>query len=217
MAFKGAIFDLDGVIVNTVPLHFSAWKKMFAEYGRRFTFRDYKEKVDGIPRIEGARAILTDVSAKLLKEACEKKQRYFRQNLSRQRIKTYRSTLRLMNDLKRRHIKLAVASSSQNTPFILSKIGLDDFFDAEVFGKQIKRGKPHPEIFLKSAKKLKLKPQECVVFEDAKMGVEAAKRGGFICVGINRLGDSGFLKGADIVVKDLKEVGFKKLNLFFKS
>ena len=65
--FKGAIFDLDGVIVNTVPIHFKAWKKMFSEYGINFTFDDYKTKVDGIPRYDGARAILKDLLVLMMK------------------------------------------------------------------------------------------------------------------------------------------------------
>jgi len=77
MQFKGAIFDLDGVIVNTVPLHFKAWKKMFGEYGKELTFEDYKKKVDGILRISGARAILTELSDEELEQAGAKKQGYF--------------------------------------------------------------------------------------------------------------------------------------------
>lgn len=64
MNMSAAIFDLDGVIVNTVPLHFSAWQSMFKEYGHNFTFAEYKDKVDGIPRSDGARAILTGLSDK---------------------------------------------------------------------------------------------------------------------------------------------------------
>ena len=77
-SLKGAIFDLDGVIVNTVPLHFKAWRKTFTAYGKQFTFHDYKAKVDGIPRIDGARAILTDLSNKDLDKVASKKQSYFR-------------------------------------------------------------------------------------------------------------------------------------------
>ena len=77
MSFKGAIFDLDGVIVNTVPLHFKAWKRMFSEFGKEFTMKDYEDKVDGIPRMDGARAVLTEVSEDELDKAAAKKQEYF--------------------------------------------------------------------------------------------------------------------------------------------
>ena len=75
--FRGAIFDVDGVLVDTVPIHFKAWKKMFSEYGVDFTFDDYKSKVDGIPRYDGARAILKNLSDTEIKEAGDRKQRYF--------------------------------------------------------------------------------------------------------------------------------------------
>ena len=77
MGFKSAIFDLDGVLVDTVPIHYKAWKKMFSEYSRNFGFKEYKEKVDGIPRFDGAKAILTEFSDEDIKTACDKKQTYF--------------------------------------------------------------------------------------------------------------------------------------------
>ena len=89
MALKGVIFDMDGVIVNTVPVHFKAWKKMFSEYGRKFTFKDYKHKVDGIPRMSGARAILTDLSEEELQQAAAKKQEHFLRFLKQGGIKVY--------------------------------------------------------------------------------------------------------------------------------
>ena len=87
MEFEAAIFDMDGVIVNTVPLHFKAWKKMFAEYGLTFTFEDYKRNVDGIPRVNGARAILKNVSEEELKKACDRKQSYFLKYIKTEKIR----------------------------------------------------------------------------------------------------------------------------------
>ncbi len=109
---EAAIFDLDGVIVSTVSLHFKAWKKMFSEYGKEFTFEDYKKKVDGIPRVDGARAILTDVTDEELKKACDKKQVYFLELLKSEGIDTYDSTIKLMGQLKDRGIKIAIDRKS---------------------------------------------------------------------------------------------------------
>ena len=77
MASWAAVFDLDGVVVDTVPLHFEAWKMMFREYGRAFTFEDYVSKVDGIPRLDGARAVLPDLPDGELERAAGRKQEYF--------------------------------------------------------------------------------------------------------------------------------------------
>ena len=217
MSFKGAIFDLDGVIVDTVPLHFNAWKKMFAEYGKDFTFWDYKKKVDGIPRLDGARAILTDLSEDELKKAASKKQGYYLELVDKAEIGVYHSTIDLIKELKKNNIKVAAASSSRNCRYILKITKLVDLFEAIVIGGEFKKGKPDPEIFLLAATRLRLSSDEVVVFEDAMLGVEAARNGGMRCVGIARKGDKDILKKADIVVSDLSEVNYEELKGLFKA
>lgn len=217
MSFKGAIFDLDGVIVDTVPLHFNAWKKMFAEYGKDFTFGDYKKKVDGIPRLDGARAILTDLSEDELEKAASKKQGYYLELVDKAEIGVYHSTVDLINELKKNNIKVATASSSRNCRYILEITKLVDLFEAIVIGGEFKKGKPDPEIFLLAATRLQLSSDEIVVFEDAMLGVEAARNGGMRCVGIARKGDEDILKKADIVVSDLSEVNYGELKGLFKA
>ena len=215
--FKGAIFDLDGVVVDTVPIHFKAWRKMFAAYGKKFTFRDYKEKVDGIPRIDGGKSILTDLSDKELVKATDKKQSYFLKSLKQEDIPVFKTTIKLIKDLKSKGIRLAVISSSKNLPYILKKTGINTLFDAAISGGDITKGKPHPQIFLMAAQKLGLKPKNCLVFEDAILGVEAAKRARMICVGIDRHNDPQRLKNTDITVKDLQEINYNKLASLFKG
>lgn len=217
MSFKGAIFDLDGVIVDTVPLHFNAWKKMFAEYGKDFTFADYKKKVDGIPRLDGARAILTDLSEDELEKAASKKQGYYMELVDNAEIGIYHSTVDLINELKKNNIKIAAASSSRNCRYILEITKLVDLFETIVIGGEFKKGKPDPEIFLLAATRLRLSSDEVVVFEDAMLGVEAARNGGMRCVGIARKGDKNILKKADIVVSDLSEVNYRELKGLFKA
>ncbi len=215
MDFKAAIFDLDGVIVNTVPLHFKAWQKMFKEYGRDFTFEDYKEKVDGIPRLDGARAILNEASEDELKKASEKKQGYFLEYLERAKIPVYNSTVDLIKNFKEKGLKVAIISSSKNCLSVLKKIALVDLFDVIITGNDITKGKPDPQVFLMAAKKVSVDPVECVVFEDAVLGVEAAKRAGMRCIGIDRYGKPDRLNKADLVVSDLAEVDMEKIKVLF--
>ncbi|MBU0502070.1 MAG: beta-phosphoglucomutase family hydrolase [Candidatus Margulisbacteria bacterium] len=208
---KGAIFDLDGVIVNTVPFHFKAWQKMFEQYGHDFTLADYLAKVDGRPRLEGAAAILTELSPTEIVKAGEIKQGYYLELLKNEPLEIFESTITLIKEMKANKIKLAAASSSKNAGMILKKIKLFELFEVNVSGSDFEKGKPDPEIFLTAAKKIGLKPAECVVFEDAKSGVEAAQAGGFQCIGINRHNDSTGLKLADKIVNDVSEISFAEI------
>ena len=211
MTIKGAIFDLDGVIVNTVPLHFKAWKRMFEEYGHPFTMEDYLKKVDGRPRLEGAAAILPELSPEEIKRAGEIKQSYYLELLEKESIEIFASSVKILKELKAKGVKLAAASSSKNAVRILKKIDLYDIFDANVSGADFEKGKPDPEIFFTAASKLRLKPEECIVFEDAKSGVEAAIRGGFHCIAIDRHRNPGALAKANKIVKDLNELSLDEI------
>ena len=164
MSFKAGIFDLDGVVVNTVPIHFKAWKKMFEEYGKSFTFEDYKQKVDGIPRMDGARAVLTDLSEEELDKAATKKQGYFLECLETEEIPKFDTTIKLIFDLQKDGEKVAVISSSRNCPHILKRIGIYDKLDTVISGADITKGKPDPQIFLMAAERVGAAPDECVVF-----------------------------------------------------
>ena len=204
------ISDLDGVIVDTVTQHFESWQRMFAGFGVDFSFDDYKEKIDGIPRIDGVRKILAGAGEEDIERACDRKQELFLE-LIRDGVETYPTTVALFRELQVRGVRLAAISSSRNCETILRSIDLYKIFATVITGNDITRGKPDPQIFLMAAEALGLEPGECVVFEDAALGVEAAKRGGFPCVGIDRHGTPGRLAAADLVVKDLGEVDFEEL------
>ncbi|MFH1577087.1 MAG: beta-phosphoglucomutase family hydrolase [Candidatus Margulisiibacteriota bacterium] len=211
MAIKAAIFDLDGVIVNTVPLHFNAWQKMFNQYGHDFTMADYLGKVDGRPRLEGAAAILTELSPEEIKKAGEIKQGYYQKLLDSETIEIFESSVKIIQQLKNHGLKLAAASSSKNAVRILKKIKLYDMFDVNVSGADFEKGKPDPEIFLTAAARLGADPKESVVFEDAKSGVDAAANGGFYCIGINRHNNAEALSRANRIVNDLSEVALEEI------
>lgn len=211
MSFKGVIFDMDGVLVDTVPLHFKAWKKMFNGYGKEFNLEDYKSKVDGIPRLNGARAILTDLNSEELKKACDQKQEYFMGYLQTEGIDVYPTSVNLIKELKDNQIKIAVISSSRNCPYILKKTAIDKLIDVQISGGDITKGKPDPAIFLMARDKLGLRGEECIVFEDAHLGVEAAKRADIFTVGVDRHNDPECLAKADLIIKDLGEVDYNRL------
>ena len=215
--FKGAIFDLDGVVVNTVPFHFKAWKKMFSEYDIEFNFDDYKRKVDGIPRYDGAKAILRNLSESEIKEAGDKKQKYFLEFIEKEKIPLYNSTIDLVKSLKGHNKKIAFASSSRNCKKILKKAQLIHLADIIVDGNDITRGKPDPQIFELAAQRLDCDYSECVVFEDAVLGVEAAINAEMKCVGIDRYNDAARLTKATLVVTDVSEIDYETIEGLFSK
>lgn len=215
--FNCAIFDLDGVIVDTVPIHFKAWKKMFFEYGIDFTFDEYKSKVDGIPRYEGTKAILKNLSDAEIKEAAGKKQKFFLALLEKENVSVYTSSLDLIKELKSHNMKIAVASSSRNCKRILQKANIIHLADAIVDGNDVTRSKPDPQIFQLAAQRLGCVYTECLVFEDAVLGIEAAVNGKMVCIGIDRYDNPARLAKATLVVNDLSRVSYKTIMELFKK
>ena len=188
MKYEGIIFDLDGVICSTDEYHYLAWKALAERLGIPFS-REVNNQLRGISRMESLKIILKGSSRQYPDTekaalAAEKNDIY-RELLGRMSpddlSEEVKSTL---NTLRQSGLKLAIGSSSRNTPFILKRIGLDGFFDAVADGNCISRSKPDPEVFLKAAEMLGLSPQVCLVVEDAHAGVEAAKAGGFHCAAI---------------------------------
>ena len=215
--FKGTIFDLDGVIVDTVPIHFKAWKKMFSEYGIDFIFDEYKSKVDGIPRYDGARAILKDLSDTEIKDAADRKQKFFLEFIEKDNIPVYTSSIDLIKELKSHNKKIAIASSSRNCKRILKRAEMIHLADAIVDGNDLTRPKPDPQIFHLAAQRLGCNHATCIVFEDAILGIEAALNGKMRCIGIDRYNNPARLAKANLVVKDLSEIDYKTINRLFKK
>ena len=120
--FKGAIFDVDGVIVDTAHIHHKSWEIVFKKYGKTFTFKDFKSKIDGKPRAFGAKTILPEATEKQIKEVCEEKQKHFERILNTGNIKIFKTTVAFIKLLKKKGIKLAMASSSKNAGPILKKV-----------------------------------------------------------------------------------------------
>ena len=139
------------------------------------------------------------------------KQSHYLQLLDSEPLEIFDSTIKLINEMKDQGLKLAAASSSKNARYILDKIKVLKFFEANVSGADFEKGKPDPEIFLTAAKRIGLRPSECVVFEDANSGVEAARQGGFLCVAVNRHDNAAALSSADIIVNDLAEISLAEI------
>ncbi len=185
MKYEGVIFDLDGVICSTDEYHYRAWKALADRLGIPFS-REDNNRQRGIGRMESLEIVLEKSPAAYSQEekrafAAEKNDLY-REQLGEMGEKDLSDEVKkTLLALRAMGLRLAIGSSSRNTPYILERIGLGSFFDAVADGNMITRSKPHPEVFLKAAERLGLDPSVCLVVEDAKAGVEAAAAGGFAC------------------------------------
>lgn len=212
MDLKAVIFDLDGVIVSTDEHHFLAWKRLADEEGIYFD-RSINERLRGVSRMESL-AIVLERSAKSYTPE-EKTQLAIRKNSYYQESigsltpgDILPGVMVFLEGLKKEGIKIAVGSSSKNSPLILERIGLGKYFDATADGNDITKSKPDPEVFLVAASRLGIHPENCLVIEDAEAGVEAALAGGMHVLGVGSAAGSqrASLRAANLSVLSAADV-----------
>jgi beta-phosphoglucomutase len=185
---KAAIFDLDGVIIDTAHYHYIAWKRLASEFGITLTHEN-NEMLKGVSRMRSLDIILSLGNIELPQtqkdQLAEKKNKWFVEYIESIRPEEiFPGVIDLIRNLKKKNVKIGLASSSKNAPRVIELLGIARDFDTLVDGTMITHSKPDPEIFLLAAHKLGVAPHECVVFEDAEAGVEAALAAGMKCVGV---------------------------------
>lgn len=234
------LFDMDGVITDTANAHAAVWQRLFDEFlkaraerlGETFhpfdPHQDYRQYVDGKPRMDGIRCFLEsrgidlpygDDDDPLERETVcglgHRKNRYFHAWLAENQVRSYPGTLNLIDDLRAAGIKVAVFSASRNADAVLANAGVLDRFDARVNGRDAAElglaGKPDPAMLLEAARRVGAAPGQSAVVEDAIAGITAGVRGAFgAVIGVARgdYGDELQAAGADVVVHDLSELRF---------
>jgi beta-phosphoglucomutase-like phosphatase (HAD superfamily) len=217
------IFDVDGVLLDSP--HERAWREALQGFAEpdRFTTEVYLAHVAGKPRLSGARAALEAVgvpdAGQQASVYAERKQKRLEELIHAGEFAAFPDALRFVQAVQALGWPMAVASSSRNANPMMQMIRLDsgqtllDVFKVNVSGRSFRQGKPNPEIFLTAASELGLAPASCFVVEDAPTGVEAARAGGMMALGVARLGDTDLLQaaGADLVVTSLDEVAVGEL------
>ena len=198
---EACLFDLDGVVVDTAKYHFIAWKALAEELGFEFTLED-NERLKGVSRMQSLEILLEignlRVSDREKLAMAEKKNALYVSYIEKMTPEeTLPGVEQFLQELRTAGIRIALGSASKNAPMILERIQLSGMFDAIVDGNSITEAKPNPEVFLKGAEKLGVLPENCVVFEDAIAGVEAAQNANMYSVGI---GDPETLGFADMVI-----------------
>lgn len=186
---QGVIFDLDGVLVSTDELHYQAWKKLADELGITDFNREDNVRQRGVSRMASLEVVLEkgdkEYSEEEKVEMAERKNDYYKEMLQSLDDSAVLpgafDTLKMLRD---RGILTAVGSASKNAPLILEKTGLLPLIDKISCGLDVTKSKPDPEVFLVAASKLELTPGNCLVVEDAKAGIDAAKAGGMKSLGV---------------------------------
>lgn len=185
---KAFIFDLDGVICFTDKYHFLAWKALADKLGISFDEK-VNDKLRGVSRMASLEIILEKSNVQYTQEQkesfAEEKNANYRKLLNNMKPSDISDDVReTLVTLKKLGYKLAIGSSSKNTPLILEKTDARKYFDAVSDGNNITHSKPNPEVFLMGAEFLGLKPEECYIVEDAEAGIDAGVAGGFTTIGI---------------------------------
>lgn len=208
MKYQAVIFDLDGVICFTDEFHYQAWKKMADSIQVPFN-RMINNRLRGVSRMDSLEIILEQYTGEALSEErkaelAAMKNDIYRESLNQMSPGDLSDEVRgTLNELRAKGIKLAIGSSSRNTPFILGQLGLGDFFDAVSDGNNIVKSKPDPEVFVKAAGFLGLDPAVCLVVEDAVSGAQAGHAGGFR---VACLGDASAAGAGDYNMKNFSEL-----------
>ncbi len=215
---KGVIFDLDGVIVDTAKYHFLAWARLAKELGFEFTEAD-NERLKGVSRMQSLEYLLETGGITVPeweKEGlAQKKNEWYVEYIKQLREdEILPGTKAFLLELRANGILISLGSASKNSPLILERLKIADLFDAVVDGRDTSRGKPDPQVFQIGAQKLGLTCDECVVFEDADAGIEAAHAAGMKAVGI---GSSDNLPDADYLISDLSEMSIDLLKKIYSE
>ncbi len=209
---KGIIWDLDGVVVDSAPFHFGAWREFTAARGKVFTQEDFR-RTFGMRNEDILLCIFGEkLERGILKTWSDEKEERFRQ-LIQVKVKAFPGVLPLVRSLYAADYKQAIASSTpmKNIHLILNALTILDLFNPIISGEGVAMGKPNPEVFLKAAKGMALPPDRCLVIEDAAAGIEAAKRAGMKTIGVTNTVPWGKLASADLVVRSLEEVDLKMI------
>jgi beta-phosphoglucomutase len=213
---KACLFDLDGVVVDTAQYHYAAWKQLANQLGFDLSHQQ-NEQLKGVSRMESLDIILEIGHVRLDDEtktrlATQKNERYLALCQQMTPHDVLPGVHAFMDQLKAASIKIGLGSASKNARTILKHIDMLDRFETIVDGTRISKGKPDPETFLLGARDLGVDPADCVVFEDALAGIQAAKNGGMVAVGI---GDPAVLAGSNLVISGFADLSLSTIQFLF--
>jgi beta-phosphoglucomutase len=215
------IFDMDGVMIDSNPFHLAKWVDLLTHHGIPFDPKTLPQQLFGQRNDSALRFFLGRISRTESRRLSEELEATFR-SAFKPHARPLPGLRALIRQARRAGIPMAVASSAmvKNIEFIVDALKLRPYFDCLVSGDHVAHPKPHPEIYLKAARMLKLPPEDCVAFEDSFVGIEAAKNAGMKCVGIGStfpLADLRRGTRADLVVKGFEQLTLTRVRRLFEG
>ncbi|MCU1242307.1 MAG: beta-phosphoglucomutase [Candidatus Acidoferrum typicum] len=214
--FRGVVFDFDGVIVDSHPVHKRAWKKFLESIGKTVSESQLQFVLDGRKREDILRHFLGELDPEQVVEYGLRKEELFRDEAAD--VQTVEGFSDFLEDLQDAKVALGIASSASRSrlTFLLDRLELRRHFPVVVTADEVDQGKPNPAVFLKAARKLGICPSELLAFEDAVSGVKAARSSGMMCIGIAQADRASTLlaAGAISVVPNFCDLSYAKLRHF---
>jgi len=198
---------MDGVLADTGPIHFESWVKMAKKIGKEFP-KELFEQTFGQQSITITRKLVgSEVNQALIEKWANLKEEYYREMI-KDKLIPLPGVIRIILDLKSDSFKLAVGSSGppENVDLLLTQLKIKDYFDEVITAVEVKEGKPNPEVFLTVSNNLNINPKNCIVIEDAPVGIEAAKRAGMKTIALTTTHNKKELREANLIVSNLSKV-----------
>lgn len=212
------IFDMDGTMVDNTPYHYKTWQVMFEKYGMgELTSHTYYSEFSGVPVFDTVERLFgSNRDNDGLNQLVKEKETIY-QDLYTAHATPVNGLIELLEELKQNGIKIAIASSASihDIDFVLERIHVRDYFDVIVDGSQVSKGKPSPEIFLKTADSLQTLPANCAVIEDSIAGIKAGNAAGMQVIGITTGNTAEKLQPSALVINDFTQLNVKKLAELF--
>jgi beta-phosphoglucomutase len=213
MEIKAVIFDMDGVLVDTIEYHHRSWKKIATELGISFSRND-GNRLRGLSRVDSLEILLAgrQISEEMTLEILQRKNDYFIDSLkSLGPQDLLPGVLRLLHELRAAHVSIGISSSSGNVRWMIDKLKINEFIEAIGDRYSVSNLKPDPEVFFYTASALGVAPQNCLVIEDAQAGIQAGQAAGMCVVGVGQPALTGkahasFPTLATVTVKDLQRI-----------
>ena len=215
---EAVLWDMDGVIADTGPYHLMGWHEVFGKRGLKYSDDDFRRNF-GKRNDDIIRSVVGEgISSEEVNIIATEKELAFRRK-AKSNLKPFPGAIELINSLKECGIKIALASSApiENIRLVTNDLSIEGIFDVIVWGREVTEGKPSPQGFLLAARRLGVKPRNCVVIEDSVAGVTAAKRAVMRCLAVTNTNSREKLAEADLVVDTLEKVSVADLVGLFNS